>query len=305
MPIPQIYYLDAASLGAATSIYMDDQLTNCAPDGFYSDGIITRELVDCVLLPEQICETCGLSCDLIVEDIVEGNGIYRFNIDAGASTGAILIYLTVTNGAPNGILTLFDSNAYNKLSSSFDGYHQSTNPIGYTFVGDISEDCGITGTTYPLLTNFIFNGTGFTNTPTTSVLTVSAGDVSLSSMDPATLLMVIPKPNSLASIITIYAAAVCDDALNFIEIKCPEMLPEFKSTEVTDVETACSLEYAYIYYFASVGMLLNINIYDYVFIDAYGQYPLPDGFYGLIDSFGATVQRIEVQNGIVISINSC
>ena len=45
MSIPQIYYLDSASLSGATSAYMDDQLTLCAPDGFYSDGVITREIL--------------------------------------------------------------------------------------------------------------------------------------------------------------------------------------------------------------------------------------------------------------------
>jgi hypothetical protein len=58
MPIRQPFYLNADNLSSATAVFLDAALTMCAPDGFYSDGNIVRELVDCVLLPLQQCPNC-------------------------------------------------------------------------------------------------------------------------------------------------------------------------------------------------------------------------------------------------------
>lgn len=60
MPIPQPFYINGPSLASATAVFSDALLTTCAPDGFYSQGSITREQVDCVLLPQQTCPSC---CD--------------------------------------------------------------------------------------------------------------------------------------------------------------------------------------------------------------------------------------------------
>lgn len=58
MPIPQSFYLNAPTLTSATAIFMDSNLTICAPDGYYSDGTIVREQVSCALLPESVCPSC-------------------------------------------------------------------------------------------------------------------------------------------------------------------------------------------------------------------------------------------------------
>lgn len=60
MPIPQPFYINGPSLESATAVFSDAALTTCAPDGFYSKGDITREQVNCVLLPQQTCPNC---CD--------------------------------------------------------------------------------------------------------------------------------------------------------------------------------------------------------------------------------------------------
>ena len=58
MPIPNNFYLNASTFATATEIFVDEQLTTCAPDGYYSDGTITRQLVDCLLLPAITCPSC-------------------------------------------------------------------------------------------------------------------------------------------------------------------------------------------------------------------------------------------------------
>lgn len=52
------FYINGPSLSSSTAVFLDAALTTCAPDGFYSDGIVSREQVDCALLPEQICTAC-------------------------------------------------------------------------------------------------------------------------------------------------------------------------------------------------------------------------------------------------------
>jgi hypothetical protein len=58
MPIPQVYYINGVSFSSATAVFLDPELTVCAPDGFYSVGGIVRYQADCVLLPGQACPSC-------------------------------------------------------------------------------------------------------------------------------------------------------------------------------------------------------------------------------------------------------
>jgi hypothetical protein len=51
--------MDASTLTDASTLYLDEQLTIIAPDGYYSNGSISRYQLDGVLLPEQICPSCG------------------------------------------------------------------------------------------------------------------------------------------------------------------------------------------------------------------------------------------------------
>ena len=78
MATSSIYYLNAPSLGSATAIFTDSGLTTCAPNGFYSDGVIVREQIDCVLLPQQICP----ACDNVTYNCVSGTCV-----DPGDGTG--------------------------------------------------------------------------------------------------------------------------------------------------------------------------------------------------------------------------
>lgn len=61
MAVSSSYYINGPSIGSATAVFTDSSLLICAPDGFYSDGVISREQVDCVLLPQQTCPSCVVS----------------------------------------------------------------------------------------------------------------------------------------------------------------------------------------------------------------------------------------------------
>lgn len=60
MATSSTYYLNGPSLGSSTAVFLDAALTTLSPDGFYSDGIIVREQVGGVLLPQQTCDSCTI-----------------------------------------------------------------------------------------------------------------------------------------------------------------------------------------------------------------------------------------------------
>ena len=45
------YYIDAENFEDATAVYTDVNLTTCAADDYYSNNVIVRQQVGCVLLP--------------------------------------------------------------------------------------------------------------------------------------------------------------------------------------------------------------------------------------------------------------
>jgi len=64
MAINSIFYIDAADLATATSVYLDSSLLNIAPDGFYGDGTISRQQSSGILLAADTCVSCGGGLEL-------------------------------------------------------------------------------------------------------------------------------------------------------------------------------------------------------------------------------------------------
>ena len=301
--ISQQFFLDAASLGAATSIFVDSSLTVCAPDGYYSDGVITRQQVGCVLLPEEICPECGLPCDSVLTSTEAYSGVFKIDSNMGTSTGAILLWFNPQD-VPEGVMVVFNSQTYNKFSSPIYGKLKSTNPYGYTYIGKTASDCGISGSTYPALPNYMYDGTAFVNQGTTQTVTVAPGDVNLKPLNPGRCLMVIPKPSATAAVMNIYIVGPCATSAYQLELYCPQSLtPIMSTTTKTTSALACSGNRNNLYYFASLTSASYVQVNDYVFYESYGQTPLPDGFYG-IDNSGS-YNWIQVQDGIVIAIGTC
>jgi hypothetical protein len=60
MAINSQFFLNAADLSLATAVYIDSNLLNIAPDGFYSDGTISREQSGGVLLAATTCPACEI-----------------------------------------------------------------------------------------------------------------------------------------------------------------------------------------------------------------------------------------------------
>ncbi|MFN5250154.1 MAG: hypothetical protein ACK5DE_03850 [Bacteroidota bacterium] len=89
-----IYYLNAPSLASATSVFDDASLTTISADGYYAEGVIVRQQLDGVLLPQQICPS------YIPFDA---------SVSAVSSATCCLLGETETYYSPSGIINLGDT----------------------------------------------------------------------------------------------------------------------------------------------------------------------------------------------------
>jgi hypothetical protein len=295
------FYIDGTSFSNSTAIYTDAALDNCAPDGFYSDGIISREQVGCRLLPEQICPNCAEPCGTIISQPT-GSGLFRIDVNEGNDTTGAIVVKFNPNNIPSGISVIYDSVIYNKVSSPVDGYHASTNPSGLTYVGTLSFDCGISGNTY-VLNEYLFSNGSYSPSGFSVSVSVAAGDVSLSATNPGLCVMVIPKPNNTPSTMSIVIASPCGTAIgSTIDISCPQVLLGYESSNsYVDSASACSSPtMPNTYYNVPVtGDFGAPALFDWVFSDINGEFILPDGYYKTPTGW------IEVQDGIVITVGVC
>lgn len=300
------YYLNAPSLGSATAVFTDEALTTCAPDGFYSNGSIVREQVECNLLPQQTCPSCATPCGTSISASGE-QGVYLLDLGTGTDVGAVIVRFDPYS-VPDGIRATLGSTVYNKLTSSVDGLHQSSTSGHFTYVGQTSADCGISGTTYPALTEFSYNGTAFVATGDTQSITVSAGDVSLGTSAPGNCLMVIPKLTPSPSVINFEVVGPCSGTAWAISVACPVMLTGFSSSVVAvSSVAACALYETVTYYNASLASTPGtVGLYDFVYADAYGSTPLSAGYYKATGSITGSNDWFQVSSaGVVIALGVC
>jgi len=307
MAINSPFFLDAVDLATATAVYLDLSLTNIAPDGFYGDGTITREQSSGILLTAEACATCGTSCGSPISGS-GGQGIYQVNLDTGTiDTGAIVIRFD-PQSVPDGFRATYDGVVYNKLSSPVDGLHESTNPTHFTVVGNTGSDCGLAGNTtnLPSLTEYLYNGTSFVATGNTQSVTLLPGDISLGT-SPGFCVIVIPKPTSTPNNVLLEMLGPCLGTAWDLTAACPVALPSFSSSiEYESSSIFCSEPLTETYYFAKVHTAADtfVGLYDYVFSDANGEFPLVNGFY-LTNNVAVPNQVLTVQNGIVVAITNC
>jgi hypothetical protein len=298
------FYLNGPSLSSATAVFTDNNLSVCAADAFYSDGIIVREQVDCVLLPTQVCPECSIPCGEPIS-VSGSQGIYLINLDTGTDVGAIIIRFDPA-AVPDGIRATFNSVVYNKLTSPLDGLHQGISN-DYTFIGDTAADCGISGETYPSLDEYLYNGTDFISTGNTQSVTVNPGSVSLSASAPGNCMMVIPKSTASPSIINFEMVGPCSGTAWLINVDCPVLLTGFSSSLVAvSSELVCELSLTQTYYNASLEDTPGtVDVYDFVYANNLGSVPLADGFYKATGSIAGGDDWFEVEDGVVISVGTC
>jgi hypothetical protein len=303
MATSSTYYLNAPSLGSATAVFTNAALTVCAPNGFYSDGIISRELVDCVLLPQQTCPSCTIPCgDSISADGLQG--IYYLNTDLGTAIGAVLIRFNTIN-IPDGIKAVYNSVVYNGVSSPTSGWLQGTAGLP-TYIGLQSADCGIVAGSPYTLAEFQYDGTDFAALGTNTSVSVLAGQMELTVLAPGNTLMVIPKIAASPSILNLEFIGPCPGTVFDISVACPTALTAFSSSTVSATsELACEKDFLETYYVAHVnGSSGTLGLYDLVFTDANGQFKLAAGFYKTNDAGANEWYQVDA-NGAIVLFGTC
>jgi hypothetical protein len=300
------YYLDGPTLAQATAIYTDAALTLCAADGVYSDGSITRVLSGCVLGPAKFCPSCGTNCDETSSNDDGNVGVYRSTIDLGndpGDIGAIIIRFDMPKSV-HGFKAVYDGITYNTFSSPIYGY--MTAPSGLpVYMGKQVDDCGITTSSF-IAGNYDWDGSTYNYNGTTSIISVLPSQTNLTVNAPGTCVMVIPKVNLNPSSLDITVESPC--ASNFaVYASCPTVLfPTYTSQVAPTEEIVCEYEDNLIYYNCPVnGNGVTLGLFDWIFIDIYGESVAADGYYHAPTMLPGAYDWFLVQNGVIIQMGQC
>lgn len=313
MPTSTTYYLNGPTLGSSTTIFSNSDLTIVAPDGFYSDGVTSREQISGVLLPPSTCLSCGTPCGNLIT-ATGTTGLYLINLDVGGTSsdvGAVILRFNPAS-VPDGIRVTYNGNSYNSLTCPLDGFHQSTDPDGFTIIGVVTGTASCSSW-YPSgatlsLNEFLYDGTSFNPTGNTQSVVISPGDISLSPGPPqvGNCMLVIPKTTAGPNIMNVELLGPCTSTFWVINTSCPALLTGFSSSTVTP-SIECFNSLTETYYNASLANTPGtVGLYDFVYSDAFGALPLAAGFYHATGSIAGGGDYFEVDaNGVVISIGFC
>lgn len=301
------YYLNGPDLISSTAVFTDSALTTCAPDGYYKQGLIVRQLVSCVLLPPQNCPACVDACD---SGLIESNtepGVFTVSLSTGTDPGDVGAIVITFNplAAPDGIQVEFDGVIYNALSSPTYGYLAGTASMP-TYIGATASDCGLVIDSPHLLDIWNWFSGAWQSPTSTEVVNITSGQLDLTGASPGDCVMVIPKLTGTPSVIDIKIISACPTNDFSMTVACPELLPSFPSTGVWETqESACVSIEDETYYSASVnGDGTTLGQFDWVFSDAYGQNVLPDGYYGSA-SCPPGFDIFFVENGVIKEFYVC
>jgi len=310
------YYIDAPTFASATGIFTDAALTTCAPDGYYSDGVIYRELTACVLGSAVTCPSCLTPCGTPISGSGSNDGVYDIPFTVGSGTGAIIVTITPTGTyKPIGIKATFNSNIYNKLSTTNFGYKASSVVFVPTYLGDTAADCGIVaGSPYTLQT-YSYAGGVFTGTGLYVTEGITAAQLQLTVGTPGASVLVIPKPLAGPTTMDLEIIAPCTSTGFDVTIACPTALTGFTSTffAAAAATDACAIvPPTAIYYNAPVtGTAGNPGLHDWIFTDPNGEFKLASafgaGYYKWVNAASPSgFSWIQIDaNSVVISTGNC
>jgi len=301
------YYLNGPTLASSTYVYLDAALTTPAPLGYYGSGGLYREVINASgeLGPLTTCPSCVASCPVSIINDMAGPGFYTLEVNLGTSTGAVLITYT-PRSSPHGILTTYQGNTYNELSSPVDGYHTAASPVRATYLGDSTDACSIglvSGSPYAGVPDYNWYDTSYYATGLQTNVFVAPNDASFTTAGaPGDCVMVVPKLVNVTGnlLIQMPVPSSCASAAN-ISVACPVKLTSFQAGKIN---TICGDAFDRVFYNAPVnGTPGNPALYDWVFTDPNGETVLDDGDY-LFD-IGATGSICTMADGIITNIVAC
>ena len=315
MAVSGTYYLNGPDLASSTAIFADDEMNVCAPNGLYSNGIIVRELLNCVLLPSQPCPQCALPCGNVAGESLDINGTFLGQISGGPDTGAVVIYSIVGNQIPDGVLVTYNGQTYNQLTyiGNVGGPVGLNTPLGQpTYYGSNNNTPGST-TSLPIYTiqtdgSYIPNGNS-------QPITVTANQLDLRGGGTRVYTQVIPKNSTSVSVLNVdFYGPILGTFFSF-QTDCPIQLDSFLGSGIQADDTCSAATINY--YFAQNATttatfpitftpetLATPGIGNYVFLDDGGGTAINNTatsqFVILADN-----TYIEIQYGIVIATGTC
>ena len=315
MALSGTYYLNGPDLASSTAIFADDEMNVCAPNGLYSNGIIVRELLNCVLLPAQPCPQCALPCGNVAGESQDINGTFLGQISGGPNTGAVVIYSIVGNLIPDGVLVTYNGQTYNQLTyiGNVGGPVGLNTPLGQPTYYGSNNNTPVSTTSLPIYTiqtdgSYILSGNS-------QPITVTANQLDLRGGGTRVYTQVIPKNSTSVSVLNVdFYAPILGTFFSF-QTDCPIQLDSFLGSGIQADDTCAAATINY--YFAQNATttatfpitftpetLATPGIGNYVFLDDGGGTAINNTatsqFVILADS-----TYIEIQYGIVIATGTC
>ena len=300
------YYIDGPTLATATAVYTDADLINVAPDGWYSDGSISRQQSGGFLTFAQTCPACTVACGSGITTS-SGEGIYSVNVGIGTAVGCFIIYFE-SGDIPDGVRAIYDSDYFNNLTSPTYGYLASGTSSNFTYIGRSSDDCGIaaalTGGGYSGLDQYNFNGTTFDLVGTSGSVTGDSGDVQLTAAAPGYCTLYVPVLTPTTESVLLEVFGVCPTTSGNIEIVCPTLLTGVS----TSAEGAASCSSVFPNTFYNVpnrgGTAGEPALNEFFVRDEYGTQRVAGGNYTINPPSGKK-DIVVSANGIITSITTC
>jgi len=315
MAVSGTYYLNGPNLATSTAIFADEDMNVCAADGLYSDGLIVRELLNCVLLPAQPCPQCALPCGQVAGESSQINATFLGQINAGADIGAVVVYSIVGNTIPDGILSTYNGQTFNRLT--YIGNNQGpvglNTPVGQPTYFGSPDNTPVSQPNLPVYT-IQTDGT-YLNTGTTAPINIVPSQIDLRGGGTRVYTHVIPKNSATATGLNIdFYGPILGTFFSF-QADCPAPLDSFLGSPVQADDTCANPTETY--YFAQnatttftqpivfVPETLSIpGIGNFVYTDANGGSPVNNtatSQYIIVNN----TTFLEIQYGIVIATGSC
>ena len=320
-------YFNAPTFSEATTVYDDALLSTVSVDGYYSDGVVTRYQLSGVLGLNATCPTCvtyPCTSGVTIETIVFGR--YDLKTTFGSTIGAIKLTVSNVDVHPIGIQLMKDNVEYDvKFSSTdtaFGALGQVNAPITNElslFSSGVTPPCSSYNFSSLSLPTYIYNGTTWSTDDILSTVSLTNKRNTTAEDSINTLILYIPKISATDFTLRTIAVAPCGGKLTapLVEIGCPIALPAFNvSGPQPNQSAACLTSIAstlYVGYVSgsTVSGDVRISLNDFIFDDANGNVKATDAWYGInrvnAEGGGAAGEksRIQVQDGIVINLQSC
>ena len=301
------YYLNGVDLATSTGVFMNENLTTCAPVGYYSQGNVVRYLDNtCTLLPRQDCPSCATPCSTSDIESRAGLALCLVPIEVGTSTGAVKVTFD-PNAVPDGIRVIYNSATFNKFSAPLDGYHGSTVVNGLTYMGDTAQvGTLISASPHSLAEYELYDGT-FSANGDTAIVAVTAGSVSTSAGSPGACVTYIPKiSTSITTLLVEVAEALVEtDPTWTLNVECPAVIAGWSSSKVGAIG-GCSATMDETIYIGKVSGSVNAPVVnDWAFVDENAVNTKALGPYTIQSPSLATYEIIVDTNGIITSVTTC